>query len=99
MSDNEAGFISNMPGVQHLNHINNKMNGILDLFAGTRVRVFIMTLSKSEQRGSVDTSVILVVTLAACWDEPHVQPCLEDASYTNHTARYWGQHAHPGIPL
>ena len=58
-----------------------------------------MTLSKNEQRGCVDTSVILVVTLAACWDEPHVIPSLEDASHTNHTARHWGQHAHPGIQL
>lgn len=58
-----------------------------------------MALSKNEQHGSVDTSVILVVTLAACWDEPHVIPCLQDASHTNHTARDRCQHAHPGISL
>ena len=63
------------------------------------LRVFIMTLCESEQHSSVDTSAILVVTPAACWDEPHVIPCLEDASHTNHTARDRGQHAHPSNPL
>lgn len=58
-----------------------------------------MILGKSEQRSPEDISVILVVTPAACWDEPHVMPCLEDASHTNQTARHQGQHAHPGIPL
>lgn len=55
------------------------------------------TLCKSEQHSSADTSVILVATLAPCWGAPHVIPCLEDASHTNHAARDWGQHAHPGI--
>lgn len=35
--------------------------------------VLITTLSRSEQRSRVDTSAILVVNLAACWDEPHVR--------------------------
>lgn len=43
----------------------------------------------------VDTSAVLVVTLVACWDEPHVIPCQEDASHTNHAAREWSQQPPP----
>lgn len=34
-----------------------------------------MTLSWSEQPSCADTSGVLVVTLAAGWDEPHAMPC------------------------